>query len=105
MVLLGGKAETEAEHLFFGYMFVEQGVVLLDSLLFFLVEPAAFTGQQFRFELGVQLLILYGSDAVYGVFQLTQRKRREPVRSTSRSSRLLVPMNEAMRGSAEALRL
>ena len=49
MVLLGGKAETEAEHLFFGYMFVEQGVVLLDSLLFFLVEPAAFTGQEFRF--------------------------------------------------------
>ena len=105
MVLLGGKAETEAEHLFFGYMFVEQGVVLLDSLLFFLVEPAAFTGQQFRFELGVQLLILYGSDAVYGVFQADTEEAARAGAVYQQVLQLLVPMNEAMRGSTEALRL
>ena len=55
MVLFRGKAEAKAEHLFFGYMFVEQGVVLLYGLFLFLVKPAAFTGQKFRLELGVQL--------------------------------------------------
>ena len=105
MVLLGGKAEAKAEHFLFGYVFVEQGVVLLYGLLFFLVEPAAFTGQEFRFELGVQCSCSTGVTQSMACSKLTQRKRREPVRSTSRSSRLLVPMNEAMRGSAEALRL
>ena len=74
MVRFRGKAETEAEHLFFGYMFVEQGVVLLYGLLFFLVEPAAFTGQEFRFELGVQLFMLHRRDAVNGVFQADTEK-------------------------------
>ena len=69
MVLFRGKAEAKAEHLFFGYVFVEQGVVLLDGLLFFLVEPASFTGQEFRFELGVQLFMLHRCDAVNGVLQ------------------------------------
>ena len=71
IILFRGKAEAEAEHLLFGYMLVEQGVVTQSM----------------------------------ACSRLTQRKRREPVRSTSRSSRLLVPMDEAMRGSAEALRL
>ena len=64
-----GKAETKTEHLFFGHVLVEQGVVLLDSLLLFFIEPAAFAGQQFRLELGVQLLMLHGGGAVYGMFQ------------------------------------
>ncbi len=105
MVLFRGKAEAEAEHLLFGYMLVEQGVVLLYGLLLLFIEPAAFAGQKLRLELGVQLLMLYGGGTVMACSRLTQRKRREPVRSTSRSSRLLVPINEAMRGSAEALRL
>ena len=105
MVLFRGKAEAEAEHLLFGYMLVEQGVVLLYGLFLLFIEPAAFAGQQFRLELGVQLLMLYGGGAVYGMLQTDTEKTGEPVRSTSRSSRLLVPMNEAMRGSAEALRL
>ena len=57
MVLLGGKAEAKAEHFFFGYVFVEQGVVLLYGLFLFLVKPAAFTGQKLRLELGVQLVM------------------------------------------------
>ena len=69
MVRFRGKAEAKAEYLLFGYVFVEQGVVLLDGLLFFLVEPASFTGQEFRFELGVQLFMLHRCDAVNGVLQ------------------------------------
>ena len=74
MVLLGGKAEAKAEHFFFGYVFVEQGVVLLYGLFLFLVKPAAFTGQKLRLELGVQLLMGYGSGAVYGVLQTDTEK-------------------------------
>ena len=105
MVLFRGKAEAEAEHLLFGYMLVEQGVMTLYGLFLFLVKPASFAGQKLRLELGVQLLMLYGGVQSMACSRLTQRKRREPVRSTNKSSRLLVPMNEAMRGSAEALRL
>ena len=105
VVLFRGKAEAEAEHLLFGYMLVEQGVMTLYGLFLFLVKPASFAGQKLRLELGVQLLMLYGGGAVYGVLQTDTEERREPVRSTNKSSRLLVPMNEAMRGSAEALRL
>ena len=74
MVLLGGKAEAKAEYLLFGYVFVEQGVVLLYGLLFFLVEPASFAGQEFRFELGVQLFMLHRSGAVNGVLQADTEK-------------------------------
>ena len=102
VVLFRGKAEAEAEHLLFGYMLVEQGVMTLYGLFLFLVKPASFAGQKLRLELGVQLLMLYGGGAVYGVLQTDTE---EPVRSTNKSSRLLVPINEAMRGSAEALRL
>ena len=105
-VLFRGKAEAEAEHLLFGYMLVEQGVVLLYGLFLLFIEPAAFAGQKLRLELGVQLLMLYGGDAVNGMLQTdTEKTSRAGAVSTSRSSRLLVPMNEAMRGSAEALRL
>ncbi|GFH99515.1 hypothetical protein IMSAGC004_01918 [Bacteroidaceae bacterium] len=69
MILFRGKTEAKAEHLLFGYMLIEQGVVLLHGLFLFLVEPASLTGQKFRFELGVQLLVFYGRGAVYGVFQ------------------------------------
>ena len=74
MVLLGGKAEAKAEHFFFGYVYVEQGVVLLYGLFFFLVEPASFAGQEFRLELGVQLLMLYRRDSVNGVLQADTEK-------------------------------
>ena len=66
---MGGKAEAKAEHFLFGYVFVEQGVVLLYGLFLFLVEPASFAGQEFRFELGVQLFMLHRCDAVNGVIQ------------------------------------
>ena len=69
MVLFRGKAEAEAEHLLFGYMLVEQGVMTLYGLFLFLVKPASFAGQKLRLELGVQLLMLYGGGAVYGVLQ------------------------------------
>ena len=69
MVLFRGKAEAEAEHLLFGYMLVEQGVMTLYGLFLFLVKPASFAGQKLRLELGVQLLMLYGGGSVYGVLQ------------------------------------
>ena len=104
MVPLGGKAETEAKHLFFGYMFVEQGVVLLDSLLFFLVEPAAFTGQEFRFELGVQLFML-GRDAVNGVFQADTEKAAWAGAVYQQVFPVAGADERGDAGSAEALRL
>ena len=74
MVLFRGKAEAEAEHLLFGYMLVEQCVVLLYGLFLFFIEPAALAGQKLRLELGVQLLMLYRRDAVNGVFQADTKK-------------------------------
>ena len=74
MVLFGGKTEAEAEYFLFGYVLVEQRVVLLHGLFLFLVEPASLTGQKLRLELGVQLLVLYGRGAVYGVFQTDTEK-------------------------------
>ena len=55
-------------------MLVEQGVVLLYGLLLFFIKPATFTGQKLRLELGVQLLMGYGSGTVYGVFQADTKK-------------------------------
>ncbi len=105
MVFFRSKAEAEAEHLLFGYMLVEQGVVLLYGLFLFLVKPAAFTGQKLRLELGVQLLMGYGSGAVYGVLQTDTEKTARIGTVHQQVFWLLVPINEAMRGSAEALRL
>ena len=48
--------------------------MLLYGLFLFLAEPASFTGQEFRFELGVQLFMLHRSGAVNGVLQADTEK-------------------------------
>ena len=48
--------------------------MLLYSLFLFFIEPASFTGQEFRFELGVQLFMLHRCDAVNGVLQADTEK-------------------------------
>lgn len=103
IVLFCSKAKAKAEHLFFGYMLVDRAlcccIVCSSSLLNQLRSPDRSSVLSWAYN------CLCSTDVVQSMacFRLTQRKRREPVRSTSKSSRLLVPMNEAIRGSDEAL--
>ena len=61
---------------------IKSGVVALQFPFLFFCEPVADAGEQFSFQLGIDL----------------QMNRRLPVGSVSKSKRLLVPMKEAMRG-------
>ena len=78
-----GKADT-----------IESLVVPLQFLLLRLGAPAAPPGNAFRFQLDENPVVQSMS-----CFSSMLRNRRLPVGSVSRSKRLLVPMNEAMRGS------
>ena len=96
-----GEGEAAAYKLLSGSGAVKRLVRLLDFRLLFLAEPATFPVIQLMQKLGVQLVMVNRRGAVDGLGYL----RRLPERSVSRSRRLLVPMNEAMRGSGSALRL
>lgn len=92
------RAEQGVKQLLFGGLFVECGVVSLDFKLFLCRKPITFARLQFGFELRVKLVVVNGEASILCVSS-TQRKRRLPVGSLSKSFRLEVAMNEAMRGN------
>ena len=76
---------------------IKNGIVALQFPFLFFCEPVADAGEQFSFQLGIDLIV-HDTFAIDQMFASMQMNRRLPVGAVSKSKRLLVPMKEAMRG-------
>ena len=97
-LLIFRHTEASEEHILQQRLAIIFLVLTLQFLFFLLVQIVTLSIQYFLFQLGIELLMLQ-SLIRYECFTSTQRKRRLPVTSHKICRLLVVPMNEAKRGS------
>ena len=97
-LLIFRHTEASEEHILQQRLAIIFLVLTLQFLFFLLVQIITLSIQYFLFQLGIELLMLQ-SLIRYECFTSTQRKRRLPVTSQKICRLLVVPMNEAKRGS------
>ena len=96
---LTGQAVVAEEELLHGLVATVTAVAALDVAHLIGIEPVALAlGKQVK-ALGIELAVVDGVFTSIISRMSRQRKRRLPLSSVSRAWLLLVPMNEAMRGS------
>ena len=97
-LLIFRHTEASEEHILQQRLAIIFLVLTLQFLFFLLVQIVTLSVQYFLLQLGIELLMLQ-SLIRYECFTSTQRKRRLPVTSHKICRLLVVPMNEAKRGS------